>query len=218
MNEAVDNYCERLDAGFWSEPLNAVTNLAFIIACVALLLFWRRSRARSMPALFLAVWIGVIGVGSFLFHTFATRWALAADSLPILIFILAYVFMAMRDYLGLTAWLSLALVVVYIAASAVATPLLASVAGSSAGYMTALIAMVVVAGLMRGKDRQVSNGLFVTALVFCVSIGFRMIDLPFCSTVTAGTHFLWHILNAVVLYRLARTYIDSRERAVAIAS
>ncbi|NCV65913.1 MAG: hypothetical protein EBW16_06880 [Burkholderiaceae bacterium] len=28
----IDIYCERLDASFWSEPINAITNLAFIIA------------------------------------------------------------------------------------------------------------------------------------------------------------------------------------------
>jgi len=218
MNETVDNYCERLDAGFWSEPLNAITNVAFIVACLLALYAWRQGASRSAPALLLSLWIGVIGVGSFLFHTFATRWALAADSLPILIFILVYVYLAMRDYLGLKAWISLAMVVFYIVASAVATPLLTPIAGSSAGYLTALIAMVVVAVLVRGKDGPVSNGLFVTAAVFCASIGFRMIDLPLCETVAMGTHFMWHILNAVVLYALARIYIDSRERAVAAAS
>ena len=30
--EAVDGYCERVDAAFWSEPINAVTNAAFLIA------------------------------------------------------------------------------------------------------------------------------------------------------------------------------------------
>jgi len=27
-----DGYCERTDLTYWSEPVNAVTNLAFIIA------------------------------------------------------------------------------------------------------------------------------------------------------------------------------------------
>ena len=32
--EAVDGYCERVDAAFWSEPINAVTNAAFLIAAI----------------------------------------------------------------------------------------------------------------------------------------------------------------------------------------
>ena len=37
--EAVDGYCERVDAAFWSEPINVVTNAAFLIAA---LWVWRR--------------------------------------------------------------------------------------------------------------------------------------------------------------------------------
>ena len=32
---AVDHYCERIGAGLWSEPLNAVSNGAFLIAAAA---------------------------------------------------------------------------------------------------------------------------------------------------------------------------------------
>ena len=28
----IDLYCERLDSSFWAEPINALTNVAFIIA------------------------------------------------------------------------------------------------------------------------------------------------------------------------------------------
>jgi len=37
--EAVDGHCERVDAAFWSEPINVVTNAAFLIAA---LWAWRR--------------------------------------------------------------------------------------------------------------------------------------------------------------------------------
>jgi hypothetical protein len=32
--DPIDAYCERLGPGLWAEPLNAVTNLAFIVAAV----------------------------------------------------------------------------------------------------------------------------------------------------------------------------------------
>jgi hypothetical protein len=32
LTQAVDIYCERTDASFWSEPLNAATNIFFIAA------------------------------------------------------------------------------------------------------------------------------------------------------------------------------------------
>ncbi len=43
--EQIDGYCERTDFTYWSEPLNAVTNVAFIIAA---LLLWRRSAGVPM--------------------------------------------------------------------------------------------------------------------------------------------------------------------------
>jgi hypothetical protein len=69
----IDIYCERLDGTFWAEPINALTNGAFIIASIlAVRLAMRVNTGGTPPAdtLFLSVMIGVIGVGSFLFHTF----------------------------------------------------------------------------------------------------------------------------------------------------
>ncbi len=211
MNEAIDNYCERLDPSFWSEPINAITNLAFIIAGLLVVNAWRNS-GRSAMVLFLGVWIGVIGVGSFLLHTFATGWAAAADSLPILIFILVYLFLAVRFYLGLPLWAAVAIIVGFVPLSVVVAILLSPVAGSSAGYLSSLFAIFIVGFLMRRRDDVVSSSLLMTGVVFLISIGFRMADEPFCGSIPLGTHFLWHILNSVVLYRLAMLYLDWCER------
>ena len=94
--EAVDGYCERVDSAFWSEPINAVTNAAFLIAA---LWAWRRPDLPVMGRV-LTVILALIGFGSFLFHTFAQTWAGLADVLPILMFILVYIYVATRDYFG----------------------------------------------------------------------------------------------------------------------
>ncbi len=66
--EQVDGYCERLGPGFWAEPVNAVTNAAFLIAAL-----WAWPRTAGLPlARAMAVMLGVIGLGSFLFHTLRT--------------------------------------------------------------------------------------------------------------------------------------------------
>jgi hypothetical protein len=39
-SEQIDAYCERTDFSYWSEPVNAVTNLAFLVAAVWM---WRRT-------------------------------------------------------------------------------------------------------------------------------------------------------------------------------
>ena len=68
----VNGYCERTDASYWSEPLNAVSNAAFLIAAA---LCWRMT-GRDPGARLLVVILAAIGVGSYLFHTHARIWAM----------------------------------------------------------------------------------------------------------------------------------------------
>jgi hypothetical protein len=93
----IDLYCERLGPGLLAEPLNAVTNGAFLVAAWRLASLARGDRGvLALAALALA-----IGVGSSLFHTFATGWALAADVLPILLFQLLFLLLYLRRRAGL---------------------------------------------------------------------------------------------------------------------
>jgi hypothetical protein len=63
--DAVDGYCERLTPGYWAEPVNAVTNMAFVVAAA---LVWRRTAglplARAMAVVLAAIGVcsGVSGV------------------------------------------------------------------------------------------------------------------------------------------------------------
>ncbi|WP_366524500.1 ceramidase domain-containing protein [uncultured Tateyamaria sp.] len=75
----IDGYCERLGPHYWAEPINAVTNAAFVLAA---LIMWRRSAGLPLGRALAAV-LGVIGVGSYLFHTHAQVWAAIVDVLPI---------------------------------------------------------------------------------------------------------------------------------------
>ena len=57
--EAVDGCCERVDAAFWSEPINAITNAAFLIAAIWA---WRRPKLPVMRRV-LTVILALIGIG-----------------------------------------------------------------------------------------------------------------------------------------------------------
>jgi hypothetical protein len=83
MNARIFAYCERgLDPAFWAEPLNALSNAAFLIAAWWAWRTWRQSLQAGQAELGLVALLAVIGAGSFLFHTFATRWAALADVIP----------------------------------------------------------------------------------------------------------------------------------------
>ena len=147
--QTVDGYCERLGPGYWVEPLNAVTNAAFLIAAAVM---WRRTEGIAIGRL-LCVILAVIGVGSYLFHTHATRWAELADVLPILAFILTYVFAASRDFLGLRPWVAGVAVLAFFPYAAATVPLFAMIPGlgSSAGYAPVPVLILFYAWLLRHR-------------------------------------------------------------------
>lgn len=195
----IDSYCERLGPGFWAEPVNAVSNAAFLIAAFIL---WRKLRGQGLPlAMGLVGILAAIGIGSFLFHSFATRWAALADVLPILIYILVYIYTANRAYWGLSPWPALGLTAAFLPYAAATTPVFIwlGVGGGSAGYAPVPLLILIYAVLLRNRLPQVSKGLAIGAGLLILSLTFRTIDLPACADFPLGTHFLWHVLNAVML-------------------
>jgi len=211
--DPVIDYCERQDLSFWSEPLNAWTNLAFILAATAAFALWRRKRINDTPALALILVTASVGVGSFIFHTVATRGAVLLDVIPIAIFIYGYFFLALRRYFGLGALASSAITILFVSGSYLMDSFVHGLNGS-VGYLPALAALISFAALLSGPMGQNSptargeaSGLAAAALVFAISLFFRAIDRDVCALFPLGTHFLWHMLNAVVLWILLRTAI-----------
>lgn len=280
LTRQVDIYCERVSAAFWAEPLNALTNLAFVIAgIVALASEARASGAGSARTLFAGLlmasgiiaifthlialafaysspffpaalvvpvfvlgigalvagllalpanWRGaapdwavawlagnavVVGIGSFLFHTFATPWAGTADTGPIMLFILGYFTVAMHRYGGL-GWrgAGFATLLFLIAMGGMSSSLRRlrealpeglEVLFASSSYFPALVALWGV-GLWLSQVRAHPAGIVLirAAGIFAVSLTFRTMDGPLCDWIPIGTHFLWHLFNALLLWTL----------------
>ncbi len=219
MGAYIDIYCERTAPGLWEEPLNAVTNLAFAIAALALarmLLAGERKRRRDAVCWTFVALIAAIGVGSGLFHTVARRWAMLADVIPIAIFILLYVWFALRRFARAPAWLAGAGVAAVLAVAAAVPPLTGFRGGSYVAALTALI--VIGTWLVRARAHPAGPALLGAAAVFAVSLSLRTADVPLCAAFPAGTHFAWHILNAVVLFLVGRAMIRHGGTAAAVSA
>ena len=195
----VDAYCERTGPDYWSEPINALTNLAFIIA--ALVMARRLSGPGMAIGRALAGILFVIGIGSWLFHTHANRLTGLMDVLPILAFILLYVFAATRDFFGLRTGWALLVTAGFFPYAAATVPLFGRIPGigSSAGYAPVPLLILIYALLLRGRLPETARGLAIGALILIASLTFRTLDQPLCDSLPFGTHFMWHILNAVML-------------------
>jgi hypothetical protein len=208
---SVDLYCERTDGSFWAEPANALTNAAFLIAAAAAFWSWRRAGGRDGPALALIGVVVAVGLGSFTFHTVATRGAALADMIPIAVFIYGYLLLALRRFLRLSLGISAAILIVF-AESAQALSWLAPprALNGSIDYVPALVALIVVA---RAAQAPARRGLDIAVMLFAVSLALRSVDLAACEAFPLGTHFVWHMLNAAVLYVLLQTAIEAAENA-----
>lgn len=206
--KAIDSYCERVDPSYWSEPVNALTNLAFILAAF---LAWREARAKDALDAGMAWLIFLVfatGVGSYLFHTHAVMWAAMADTTPIMLFILSYLALSMRRYFGLNWWIAGGIAVVFMIAASSFRRVLGMVMdypygmspfNGSEGYFPAFLALVVVGAILKRRGHAAAPWLLSAAGVFIVSLTFRTVDNDVCNSFPLGTHFLWHVLNGVVL-------------------
>ncbi len=211
---AIDSYCERTGPEFWSEPLNALSNAAFLIgALVAWTVARRAKRTGDWAVVVLTLALAVIGIGSFLFHTFATRWAATADVLPIMVFILLYLHVAVVRYLDLPWWAGIVAVVAFLPASAVVGAWLDPVLGSlngSIGYVPTLLLLALFAAGLAVGGRPAWRGLAGAAALLAVSLTFRTLDAqggPLCGRFPAGTHWGWHLLNGALLSVLIVTLV-----------
>ena len=199
----IDAYCERIDPGFWSEPINAVTNLAFLAAA---LWIWPRTNGLPLARALAAILFG-IGIGSFLFHTFATPWAALMDVVPIGVFILLYLFAVHRDVIGLGLWPALGATALFIPFAAITVPLLGMLPffGISAFYWTVPILLVIYA-LALHRTPHITRGFLTGAGLLALSISARSVDETLCNFIPFGTHFLWHVFNAVMLAWMILVY------------
>ncbi|SHG44807.1 ceramidase domain-containing protein [Cognatishimia maritima] len=204
LTQSVDGYCERIDPSFWAEPVNAITNAAFLIAAI---IMWRRSDGLRIAQL-LCIILFAIGIGSFLFHTFAQTWAGMADVFPIILYILVYIFAATRDFYGQKWWIAALAVVLFFPYTAALVPLFQQIPGfeSSAAYGPVPLLIFIYAFGLRNGALQTAKGLAIGASIVCLSLFFRSIDEPLCNILPLGTHFMWHILNGIALGWMIEIY------------
>ena len=208
---AIDAYCERVGAAFWAEPVNALTNLAFILAAIVGAAWLRRQERLDLAGVWLVGLVVAVGIGSFLFHTVATLWALLADVIPITLFIVSFLVLTVRRFFRGPWWLALAVGAVFLPSANVLSGGIGRLVGDglngSEGYVPALLALVVCGAWLRRRGHPGGTSLLVAAAIFTVSLTFRSIDEAVCDAFPLGTHFMWHLLNGLLLGWLLVSFV-----------
>jgi hypothetical protein len=192
------------DPAFWAEPLNALSNASFVIAAAFALELAIHKRALKPSTLALISLAGVIGCGSFLFHTVPSYPTMWLDIIPITLFQALFLWLISQKLLSTNIWTTAGIVVAVVGSSLALMPIHQPLNGSLF-YIPSLLAMLVFSALWAKRSTAEPYLLGCTAFFFALAITARSIDWvvpwPF------GTHFLWHLLNGIVVYTALRTWI-----------
>jgi hypothetical protein len=214
---AITDYCERVDDTFWAEPVNAITNLVFLLTAIAII---RVLRQHSEPFYqFWDLWLltgllSAVGVGSFLWHTYATAWAELADVVPIMLFLGLYLISFLVRITGLKpAWVLFWLILFLCANYFVHAVFSADLFNGSVFYLPALMSLAIMTIYCNKIALSCRNRLMFVTLIFSISLVFRTIDQHLCPAWPLGTHFIWHVLNGVVLYLGMGILFPGQQRA-----
>ena len=104
LNESIDIYCERVSSDIFAEPINFITNFAFIIVYILLYRRYKKrvfnSKVEQYYSLILIFLILFIGFGSLLFHLLGTVLSAIADVVPNMIFIILYLYLSVKFFLN----------------------------------------------------------------------------------------------------------------------
>lgn len=206
----LDTYCERAgQAGTLAEPLNLVTNLFFILAAVLA----GRALLHANPPKKLDLWLLVvamfsIGIGSGLWHLHPTGTTVLMDIIPITLFINLYLVCVLRRLFGLSwnrvaGWWT-----TYFAAGMLAQMLLPpGLLNGTIMYVPTYLTLVIMTVALLRRSPPIGRAFLLVVAVWTVSLTFRTVDMQLCPMLGIGTHFLWHTLNAWVLWRLLMVLI-----------
>ena len=194
--------CERIGPGLLGEPLNALTSTAFLVVAWAGWNLARRTGNRSASIRGLLALSVAIGLGSGLWHTLATSWALLLDVIPISLFVVVSTWLYARGFLGMRAFLAVAAVVVFLSTTYAVLDV-AGVLHVPLTYTPMLVVWfgLVVLGVVHARGRTPARfSLLAAAAVCALALLFRLIDLAVCPAFPLGTHFLWHSLGALTAF------------------
>lgn len=216
IDYSIYGLCERQGPEYWSEPLNALSSFAFLYITIRLLIYFeglqilRHRRLWDIKALIFMV--PCIGIASFIFHTLPGPETEMIDTTFIVAFILLYFGSALVRIAQAGIFQSFICFIAYAGFTHIVVNQFPAALNNSIGYLTTMVALIVIAFYLNMKKRAAARDFLVAALIGVMSLFFRSVDKAVCTDVPFGTHFLWHMLNAILIYILMKQLIRSVTR------
>ena len=195
----VSYYCERVSVGFFGEPLNAITNIFFMLSAILILKFYR-----DYISFFS---ISFIGISSFAFHTYPSSITGLLDVIAIVTFMLIFIIKMYRQILRFK-FLNSTLIAIFFVVVCYFSGInfQNSILGISSYYLPIILHLLFLIIYFNKKKVAFKNlkYLYFSTLLFSGSLTLRIVDNKICSIFPLGTHFIWHIFNAIFLFYLIK--------------
>lgn len=203
-----DEYCERVGFSLLAEPINALSNLAFLVAAWAAWRLAERRSALTTPVKILIALAGSTAIGSMLWHTFATSWALYLDVIPIGGFMIGFLWIYVREVMGKSAGFAALCEGAFFLSAVAVQPIGDDIHGAPS-YLPGLLVVLVLGLYHLFENKPERFTLLAGAGTYFAALFFRTIDNELCHYMTIGTHWIWHSLIALVTYLAMRSLILS---------
>ncbi len=200
-------YCEHLGLRSFTEPINAISNLAFLFAAYLAMRQVRELPEISAGARLLPWSLAAVAIGSFLYHSFRSPITYLIDILPLGAFMVLVICLSLRRLkakistviIAGLAFLSLQIIaLIYVPNNFL---------NGSTPYLVALSSIPPIMFLTSHHRNGLFSELATIAILFAIALFFRSADRAICSWLPIGTHFLWHITSAIAAYHAVRFVI-----------
>jgi len=205
--EFIDKYCERTIEGVSGEPLNVVSNIAFLVVSLLLLKYFRQ----NFQGEFLKNWdiatliflLFCMTLGSTLWHVYAVRWALYTDAIPILIFMNLFLLSCLFRVLNIGVVKMFLFFCAYqLFNYVIQSQFSMDTLNGSIFYLPVFVFLVGILLFVRQYRPDLYQYYVISVVLFSVSLVLRTFDVSQCDNFPLGTHFLWHTLVSIMLYFL----------------
>ncbi len=209
--------CERkVQNDIYAEPLNVITGIGFFIAAFMVYLHCKNHpevrNERKIDIYIMIFLICLIGVASITFHMVPSKYTELFDIVTIVTFIHVFFYSFVVRVAGLKLFNITIVYLAFLGSTHMLVSQFPNAMNDSVAYLSSVVAIIFMAFYMRRKRRSAAGSYFVASIIGMVSLFFRSIDNFVCDQIPFGTHFIWHILNAFLIFILMKQLVRSINR------
>ncbi len=208
----IPTYCERVGkSGVFAEPVNVISNISFLISAYLIFRYLKRNHSKDVSLYLLAIFTAFIGLGSTIFHIFATPISLLPDSIPIYLTMIIFLWTFLKNTLGNQKIATIITVCFVGLQTFLYLSGFRNVGNVTIRHIVNIVGIPLLILLAHKKYFKSINYLYATLVIYIIAMVLRATEPLICPAFPMGTHFTWHILLAAIPYLGVLFLIDIKK-------